>query len=110
VTYADALEAVRGDPDWWRLEFHGRETEPDADLRDRTRAETIRRAAEPRAPRPTVADQLAAARLVRACPYRSAGGGCGCSRCGLRGGARVTTAECLDCVRRYDLDLGAAGG
>lgn len=100
--YLAALEVLRGrTADWWRLEYHGRDTEPDTDLRDRTRAEAIRLAADPPAARPSAAESVELLRLVRACPYRSAGTGCSCSRCGLRGGGKVATLECMECVRRY---------
>lgn len=104
MTYPQAIEQLRGRiPDWWRLEYYGRDNvEPE--LRDRTRAEAIRRASGPLPPippRPTVHQSLATLAAVNRCPYRSPGVGCQCGRCALRQHAKVTTQECLSCVIRY---------
>jgi hypothetical protein len=53
---------------------------------------------------PSAAEFLALLSAVRSCPYRSLEAvptGCGCGRCGLRGGIRISHLDCLTCVRRY---------
>jgi hypothetical protein len=65
-------------------------------------AHVLRLAAQPPAPEPTAAELVAFARKVRVCPFRSIdSNGCGCARCGLRGGARVSNLECIQCMRTY---------
>jgi hypothetical protein len=61
----------------------------------------MRLAARPEQIRPTPPGAAELAQL-QGCPFRSAGtDGCQCSRCGLRSGAKVSSLECLVCVRQY---------
>ncbi len=75
---------------------------PRADVRGEYRALVLRLAAEPPLSGPTVAESVALAHAVRQCIFRSIeSGGCGCGRCGLRGGSKVSIFECIQCVRSY---------
>ncbi len=35
MSYPEAIEALRGNPDWWFWDFHGSEREPDPEKRAR---------------------------------------------------------------------------
>ena len=51
---------------------------------------------------PTVAESVLLVAAMKACPYRSTGAnGCGCGRCGLRGGAAVSHLECFACIKEF---------
>jgi hypothetical protein len=101
MTVAEALELViqRTGVDRYRylcLEH------PNAVVREEYSALVLRLAAEPERPGPTAAESMALALAVRRCMFRSEeSGGCGCSHCGLRGAAKVSTLECIQCVRSY---------
>jgi hypothetical protein len=54
-------------------------------------------------PAQPAAETVELARRMNRCPFRSTGAaGCGCGRCGLRGGAVVSHLECFDCLRRFE--------
>ena len=75
---------------------------PKPTVRAEYSAHVLRLAAQPPAPKPATAEFVAFARIVRECPFRSVEpGGCGCARCGLRSGAKVSNLECIQCVRNY---------
>jgi hypothetical protein len=76
---------------------------PRASTRAEYSALILRLALEPNPPpRPTPTESLEVLAAVRRCCFRSAAGdGCSCSRCGLRGGAKVSTGECVACVKLY---------
>jgi hypothetical protein len=81
---------------------------PRPQVRAEYTALVFRLAAEPESARPDPAEQLRLLAEVRSCQSRSAPlTGCGCSGCGLRGGAAVTAGECLRCVRAYPAPAGA---
>ena len=62
--------------------------------------QTYRRRSAP-APIPP-AESADLTRRMKACLYRSAGAtGCGCGRCGLRGGAAVSHRDCFQCLTQY---------
>ena len=63
----------------------------------------LRLATELTTSRPSVAESIDLIKAVKVCPYRSleAATGCGCSHCGLRGGARVSRLDCLMCIKIY---------
>jgi hypothetical protein len=75
---------------------------PNAAVRAEYSALVQRLAKEPPGQGPTAAESIALARAVRDCLFRSVeAGGCGCGRCGLRSGAKVSTLECIQCIRSY---------
>ena len=62
----------------------------------------LRLAAQTPASRPCPTELVALARKVMECPFRSTeSSGCGCAHCGLRGGAKVSKLECIECMRNY---------
>ena len=74
---------------------------PVASVRDGYAALVMKLAGEPDSGRITIADALTI-RRVNACLYRSKGNDeCGCFRCALKGGQKVTSADCYGCVQRY---------
>jgi hypothetical protein len=75
---------------------------PKPEVRAEYSAHVLRLAVQPPAGNPTAAELVAIARKVRDCPFRSIeSSGCGCARCGLRSGVKVSNLECIQCMRNY---------
>jgi hypothetical protein len=75
---------------------------PKPEVRAEYSAHVLRLAAQRPAPNPTAVELVAIASKVRSCAFRSIeSGGCGCARCGLRNGAKVSNLECIQCMRNY---------
>ena len=101
MTLAEALDVVIARTGVKRYRYLCLE-HPKTSVRAEYSALVLRLAEEPREPRPTAAESLALALEVRKCMFRSTEtGGCGCGRCGLRNQAKVSTLECIECVRKY---------
>ena len=101
MTIAEALDLVIARTGVERYRYLCLE-HPKPKVRAEYSALVLRLAAQPPAPDPTAAESVALARKVRDCPFRSIeSGGCGCARCGLRSGAKVSILECIQCMRNY---------
>ena len=104
MTLADALDLVVARTGVERYRYLCTE-HPNPRVRAEYSGLVMRLATAPPDPTtPTAAESLKNAAAVRRCQYRSieSSGGCGCARCGLRGAAKVSLLECIECVRRYD--------
>jgi hypothetical protein len=101
MTIAEALELVIARTGVLRYRYLCLE-HPKPKVRAEYSELVLRLAAQPPAPGPQPAELLALARKVMECPFRSTDpGGCGCAHCGLRGGAKVSKLECIECMRNY---------
>jgi hypothetical protein len=101
MTLAEALDVVIARTGVKRYRYLCLE-HPKPSVRAEYSALVLRLAAERPEPRPTAAETLALALEVKRCMFRSKEpGGCGCGRCGLRNQAKVSTLECIECVRKY---------
>jgi hypothetical protein len=101
MTITDALELVIARTGVERYRYLCLE-HPKPKVRSEYTELVLRLAAQPPAPLPSPAELLALARKVTECPFRSKDpGGCGCARCGLLSGAKVSKLECVECMRNY---------
>ena len=101
MTLADALDLVIARTGVERYRYLCLE-HPRPTVRAEYTALVLRLAAEPPKPGPSTAESMAMAMAVRRCIFRSIESGeCGCGRCGLRGGAKVSFLDCIQCVRDY---------
>jgi hypothetical protein len=101
MTIAEALDLVIARTGVDRYRYLCLE-HPAANVRAEYSALVLRLAAESPKPGPTVVESLAAALAVRGCMFRSTESKeCGCARCGLRNGAKVSILECIQCTKEY---------
>ena len=101
MTLAGALELVVARTGVERYRYLCLE-HPTSSVRAEYSALVLRLAVEPPKPGPTAAESMALSLAVRCCMFRSRESGeCGCGHCSLRSGAKVSTLECIECVRNY---------
>jgi hypothetical protein len=101
MTLADALDLVISRTGVERYRYLCLE-HPNPTVRAEYSALVLRLAEEPPPTRPSAAESMQLALEARRCMFRSSEpGGCGCARCGLRHGTKVSILDCILCIRKY---------